>query len=103
MVLFDYETGKWSELLQGTAFGFPNWSHDGQYVYFVRFPDKSAVLRVRISDRRVEQVVDLKDFTPTGYWSVWLGLTPDDSPLMLRDAGTEDVYSLDWNPAGSAH
>ena len=25
-----------------------------------------------------------------------LALAPDDSPLLLRDAGTSDVYALDW-------
>jgi len=25
-----------------------------------------------------------------------LALAPDDSPLVLRDAGTQDVYGLDW-------
>ncbi len=103
LVLFDSKTGKWSDLFEGMAFGFPNWSRDGQYVYFVRFPEKAAVLRIRISDHKLEQVVDLKDFTPTGYWTVWLSLDPDDSPLMLRDAGTQDVYSVDWNAAESAH
>jgi eukaryotic-like serine/threonine-protein kinase len=96
MVLFDFETHKWSDLLEGTPVGYPNWSHDGQYVYFLRNLGNAAVLRIRISDRKVEQVSDLKDFTPTGYWGAWLGLDPDDSPLMLRDVGTQDVYSLDW-------
>jgi eukaryotic-like serine/threonine-protein kinase len=95
LVLFDFETGKWSDLLAGPV-GFPSWSHDGQSVYFVRFPENAAVLKVRISDRKLEQVVDLKDFSPTGYFTVWLGLDLNDAPLMLRDIGTQDVYSLDW-------
>jgi Tol biopolymer transport system component len=95
MVLFDFQTGKWSDLIQ-TAVDFPSWSKDGQSIYFVHYPENPAVLRVRISDRKLEQVADLKGFTPTGFWGFWLGLDPEDSPLMLRDAGTQDVYSLDW-------
>ena len=76
-----------------------DWSRDGRYVSFVRFPENAAVFRIRISDRKLEQIVDLKDFTPAGYWGAWLGLNPDDSPLMLRDVGTQDVYSLDWRAA----
>jgi len=49
-----------------------------------------------IRDRKVELVVDLKDFRQAGYWSVWLGMAPDDSPLLLRDTGTQDIYALDW-------
>ena len=95
MVLFDFQTGKWSDLIH-TAVDFPSWSKDGQSIYFVHYPENPAVLRVRISDGKLEQVADLKGFTPTGFWGFWLGLDPEDSPLMLRDAGTQDVYSLDW-------
>jgi dipeptidyl aminopeptidase/acylaminoacyl peptidase len=103
LVLFDFQTGRWSELLQGMPLGFPNWSHDGQYVYLIRFLENAAVLRIRISDKKLELIADLKGFTSTGWWGVWLGLDPDDSPLMLRDAGTQDVYSVDWKAVASAH
>jgi hypothetical protein len=45
---------------------------------------------------QARQVADLKGFLATGFWGFWLGLDPEDSLLMLRDAGTQDVYSLDW-------
>jgi Tol biopolymer transport system component len=99
MVLFDFETRTWSDLLAGITATWQNWSHDGQYVYFVHTPEHAAVLRIRISDKKLEQIVDLKGFNPTGLWGAWLGLAADDSPLMLRDVGTQDVYSLDWEPA----
>jgi hypothetical protein len=54
------------------------------------------VMRIRIRDRKIEEVADLKNFRQTGFWSVWLGMAPDDSPLLLRDTGTQDVYALDW-------
>jgi hypothetical protein len=98
LVLFDFETGAWSDLVNMPV-AFPNWSRDGQSVYFLRFPEHPAVLRIRISDRKLEQVADLKNFEPTGFWGTWLGLDPGDVPLMLRDAGTQDVYSLNWTAA----
>ena len=96
MVLFDFETGKWSDLIENMSLDFPSWSKNGEYVYFVRSPENLAVLRIRVTDCKIEQVADLKGFVPTGRWGKWLGLDPEDSPLMLRDAGTQDVYSLDW-------
>ena len=53
--------------------------------------------RVRVlADHKLEQVARLKDFRqPTG-WGSWVGVAPDDSPLLLRDTGTQDIYSLDW-------
>jgi len=53
-------------------------------------------LRVRIADAAIDQVTDLKDVRQTGYrGGFWMGLTPDDSPLVLRDVGAEEIYSLD--------
>jgi dipeptidyl aminopeptidase/acylaminoacyl peptidase len=95
LVLFDFQTQKWSQLAKVRA-GFPNWSRDGQYVYFLRWLDHPAVLRIRISDRRVEQVLDLTNVPTMGNIGPWLGIGPDDSPLILRDIGTQDVYALDW-------
>jgi hypothetical protein len=41
-------------------------------------------------------VADLKNFRQTGYWKFWLGMAPDDSPLLLRDTGTNEIRALDW-------
>ncbi|MBZ5563550.1 MAG: protein kinase [Acidobacteriia bacterium] len=96
IVLFDFQTGKWSELLKGHGLAYSNWSADSRYVYFFHGPDNPAVLRLRISDRKVERVADLKDLRITGHYGFWVGLAPDDSPLLLRDAGSQDIYALDW-------
>jgi len=95
ILLFDFQKRKWTELTRTPA-GFPNWSADGKYVYFLGRVPNRAVLRVRISDHKVEFVADLKDLPTTGYWSASLTLTPDDAPLLLRNIGTQDVYALDW-------
>ena len=79
VVIYDFETQHWSELVKAPA-GSPSWSKDGRYVYFLRVMSAPpAVLRVRISDHKVEQVVDLKNFRMAGYVGFWLGLAPDDS------------------------
>jgi Tol biopolymer transport system component len=93
--LFDFATQKWEEIAK-ISMGFPNWSKNGDYVYFLHEENQPSVMRVRIRDRKVERVADLKNFRQTGYWVVWLGMAPDDSPLLLRDTGTEEIYALDW-------
>lgn len=95
--VFDFKTGKWTDLATLNG-GFVNWSHDGQSVYFLRFPNDPAVVKIDVASRRMETVVDLSDFQMTGVMRVWLGLAPDDSPLLLRDAGTQDVYALELTP-----
>jgi eukaryotic-like serine/threonine-protein kinase len=95
LLLFDFQTQKWSELAQGSL-GWLNWSHDGQYVYVLDFREKSAVERIRISDGKLEPVADLTNFVTAGRYGGSLALAPDDSPLLLRDTGSQDVYSVDW-------
>jgi len=95
LMLFDFASQRWEEIAKVTA-GFPNWSKAGDYIYFWHGEDQPSVMRVRIRDRKVERVADLKNFRQTGYYGTWLGMAPDDSPLLLRDTGTQEVYALDW-------
>jgi len=95
LLLFDFPTQKWTELATGSL-SWLNWSHDGQFVYVLDNEGKNAVVRIRISAHKTEQVADLKNFATAGRYGGGLALTPDDSPLLLRDTGTQDVYSVDW-------
>ena len=95
LLQFDFQSKKWTELAHGSL-SWLNWSHDGHYVYVLDFNGKNAVVRIRTSDHKVEQVVDLKNFVTTGRYGGCLALTPDDSVLLLRDTGSQDVYSVDW-------
>ena len=95
VLLFDRNKEKWSEIMQGRNVAFPNWSHDSKYIYFLSWPENPGVFRMRISDSSVERVLNLQDFQPTGYWEDWLGLDPNDVPLLLRDTGLQDVYAFD--------
>jgi hypothetical protein len=40
-------------------------------------------------------LVSLKDVRRTGFFG-WTGLAPDDSPMLVRDVGTAEIYALDW-------
>ena len=54
--------------------------------------------RVRISDRRLETVVDLKslDRLSIGTFMSWSRLAPDDSVLLSRNISTQEIYALKW-------
>ena len=95
LMLFDFAAQRWDEIAK-TAAGFPNWSKTGEYVYFLHEEGQPSVMRVRIRDQKLERVADLKNFRQAGYYGVWLGLAPDDSPLLLRDTGAQEIYALDW-------
>ena len=67
LMLFDLQNQKWQELARVTM-GFPNWSKNSDYVYFLHEEDHPSVMRVHISDHKVETVADLKHFRQAGYW-----------------------------------
>ena len=94
-MLFDFKTQKWVEL-ESIPAGFPNWSRDGTYLYFLSSGSDAAIYRVRISDHKLEKVVSLKGIRLTiGEVGTWCGLAADDSPLILRDVGSQEIYALD--------
>jgi Tol biopolymer transport system component/predicted Ser/Thr protein kinase len=97
LMLFDFTTQKWVELAQ-FPIGYFSWSQDRKSIYFdVGSPTDPAFYRVRISDDKIEQVASLKGVRRAlGVMGWWAGLAPDDSPLVLRDIGTQEIYALDW-------
>jgi len=98
LMLFEFATQKWAELDNTISKNYVSWSADGKYIYFDTFETDATISRVRVSDRRLEQVVNLKDLRRhSGSWAgPWFGLAPDDSPLLLRSAGSQEIYALEW-------
>ena len=98
LVLFDFVTRKWAELVKQDVY-YATWSRDGEYVYFdTPQRENPSIFRVRISDHKVERLINLKDFRlAAGYIGYWFGLAPDDSPLLVRNIGTDEIYALDWD------
>ena len=99
LLLFDRTTLQWTELVN-MPIGCPNWSHDGKYLYFdTMLSDDPALFRIRISDRKMERVADLKGVRHfLGQFGSWTGLTPDDSLLLVRDTSSQEIYALEWRP-----
>jgi hypothetical protein len=82
--------------LTDIAVAFPTWSSDSRYVYFDSLETVPKLYRVRISDHRLEEITSLAGIRRApGNIFTWSGLTPDDSPLIVRDVGTQEIYSFD--------
>jgi Tol biopolymer transport system component/DNA-binding winged helix-turn-helix (wHTH) protein len=98
LMLFDRTNQQWQELVS-LPMGYPTWSHDGQYIYFdTTLTEDSNFFRVRISDRKLERLASLKG--TRRYWGdlgSWTGLTPDDTPLLIRDVSSQEIYAIDWD------
>ncbi len=94
LMLFDTQNQKWSQLASGSL-SWMNWSHDSHYLYVLDYRGQDAVVRINVADHKAEPVVDLKNFVTVGRYGAWLALAPDDSPLLLHDTGSQDVYAVD--------
>jgi serine/threonine protein kinase/WD40 repeat protein len=97
--LLDVSTGKWSDLATGNVLSYPNWSPDSKYAYFEDMgPDGPEIDRVSIVTRKKERVVSLKGvarvYMPDSN-APWNGIAPDGSPLIMRDVGSREIYSLE--------
>lgn len=98
MVLFDTVTEKWSDLASNGPIGFPSWSHDSQYLYYdTTLTGDPGLYRVQVSTQKVDKLRSLKDVRrPRGEFGPWVGLAPDDSPLLVRDISSQEIYALEW-------
>ncbi len=97
MMVYDMTTGKWSDLGGISVVNYNQWSRDSQAIYF-ESPIKGkggAIFRVRLSDHRLEQVVSLEHFHQANGWGDWMGIAPDNSIVMVENAGTQDIYALE--------
>ena len=100
LMLYDVTAKKWTKLdLKLNSFGYLTWSHDSNFVYFdTGLGSNGAFYRVRISDSKVEKIVDLnkiKVFHSQYGPGSWTGLAPGDIPLLPRDISTQEIYSFD--------
>ncbi len=96
LMIYDFKSRKWSGLAAMQNVSNPVWSRDGRYVYFdsheVADP---AIYRVDRAERKIEKIVTLKDFRLTFLVQPTMTLAPDDSPVLLRDTGINEIYALD--------
>ena len=98
LMLLDIASRKWTELINMNV-GFTSWSSDSRYVYFdTGLSENPAYYRVRVSDRKLERLADLKGFRRVVFGGFpWSGVTPDGAPLLLRDISSQEVYALDFD------
>ena len=68
-----------------------------KYLYAEDYSDKADDHSAgECGNGKMERLLSLKDI-PRGFdpWEFWVGLAPDDSPLLMRDRSTQEIYSLD--------
>ena len=96
VVVFDFNTTKWERRAPPAT--HVTWSPDGKCLYFDDADNFLALSRLRISDSKIERLLSLKGLQLTTNYveEAWSGVTPDGSRMVARDAGTTEIYALDW-------
>jgi eukaryotic-like serine/threonine-protein kinase len=100
LVLCDLRSHAWRALDHGPGLvGYLAWSSDSAWVYFDSLLTKeNGYFRVRPSDGKLERVVSFRNirlFTGQFGPAAWTGLGPGDTPLMVRDISSQEIYALD--------
>ena len=96
LVVFDLREQTYRSLPRKTLLGFHNWSRDSKYLYFNAESGGSLhIFRIRVQDGKEERVFDYPEgFRGTGWYNFWMSLDPEDAPIALRNAGTDEIYAL---------
>jgi WD40 repeat protein len=100
LFVYSLETNHWTELpaphmSSNERIGWPAWSHDSRYLYAMA---ANKIYRYSVPGGTPELVVAFKNsdiLCPVFPWDNWFGLTADDRPLVLRNAGIDELYALD--------
>ncbi len=96
ILLFDFRSQQWSDVAAG--WDFKKWSRDSRYVFFMRHGDRPAIMKLRVSDRKTEEAASLKGYDQTGRLpGLEFSIDLNNSPILLKDTGTQEIYSIDWD------
>jgi hypothetical protein len=94
--LFDFTTQAWTDLGRFKTLHNPVWSRDERFLFF-EVIDDVGIYRLRVSDRAVQRVADLRGvWTSDADTCAFEGLGPDDSPLISCLRLQQDIYAMDW-------
>jgi len=96
LMLYNFQTQKWSQLDVGFIGDNPAWSNDGKSLYYMKpYGDPPAVLRIRVPGGTRERVADLSVLADRpGTITKWSSLTPQGALLLISHANQE-IYAYD--------
>jgi len=96
-VRYDFKTRKWSDLVASPE-KFVNWETSPDFKYFIYSTggNNPTAFRIRLPDGKPETLASLKDFRVLDAEDTGpsLSVAPDDSILVTRDIGTQEVYAI---------
>ncbi len=97
LLLFDFQKQKWTNWVdqEPWTISYPTWSRDGKYIYYAQ-SKTPGYSRIEVGQSRPELIIDFKELHRyPDQAGAWIGLAPDDSPLLDRDRSIDAIYSLE--------
>jgi Tol biopolymer transport system component len=95
LTMFDRTNGSWRDLAT-QSINNPRWSSDGTKVYFQSSAQEDQpIYRVELSTGKIERIVDFRTLRQADKVD-YLGLAPDDGPMLSLRFVTADMYSLTY-------
>jgi Tol biopolymer transport system component len=93
LMLFDFRARKWTKLLTVGQIWDLHWSRQGRSIYLTAAPPggEPALFRVKIPGHQPERLTSLEGI----HDARWLGLAPDDSPLVVRQVSGAEIYAFE--------
>jgi Tol biopolymer transport system component/DNA-binding winged helix-turn-helix (wHTH) protein len=95
VMLYDTAAGKWSRLVTTNPIADLAWSRTGDALYFVDYYLQRGIFRIPLKSRAIKEVAGLAGFNSGP--SARLVIAPDNSLLLIRDAGSQEIYALHCN------
>lgn len=99
LLLYDFASQKWRVAVRGLGtLGYFAFTRDSKSLVFdTQEVQDPFIYRLRISDFTFTPIVSLKEWIRFyGPFGAWSGITPDGSPLLVRDISNPEIYALDW-------
>ena len=93
LFISEYGSPDWRQVLSGNSLDDLAWAADAKSLFLMR--DRELV-RVGASASHFEKIATLRDFSFAR--EQWFGLAPDGTPLALRAARGQEIYSIQWRP-----
>lgn len=90
LMLYDIKSKTWRPT-EVTNVNNLTWSKDSRLIYFDTTGVRS-LRRIRVADKRVGFLADISGYPNLAWW--WSGLSPDNSPLILRNLDSLNIYAL---------
>jgi hypothetical protein len=98
LMLFDLATQQWRKIYGPVRGGTLSWSHNARYVYaYNRRANDPVIFRVNIRTGTMERVASLQGLEPSRKVAdPWFGLAPDDLPIVSRETGENEIFSVSY-------